>query len=239
MISDIHANLAALEAVSEDAERSGADAPPWVLGDIVGYGPEPNEVVAHLRDAKAVAIAGNHDRAAVRSIGVEEFNPLAARAVLWTADALSEESRTFLSSLPERLKRGKFTLVHGSPRDPIWEYMVSAAALEENLEHLSTPGCLFGHTHIPMLVWMKPGGPTLVESEHGKTIELGEDRFYLNPGSVGQPRDGDSRASYVLLDEEAGTVEFRRVRYDYSATQKRMEQARLPRALIARLAFGR
>jgi diadenosine tetraphosphatase ApaH/serine/threonine PP2A family protein phosphatase len=239
LVSDIHANLAALDAVLLDASAAGADTPPWVLGDIVGYGPDPNEVVSRLRELSATAVAGNHDLAAAGQIGVAEFNPLAETAVRWTSRTLDDESRAYLSSLPTRMEREGFTLVHGSPRDPVWEYLTSVEAFIENLQHFTTQACLFGHTHIPGVVVATSDGLSLAEYKLERPIELGNDRLFLNPGSVGQPRDGEPRASYVILDPDERTVEFRRVDYEVSVTQERMRRAGLPKALINRLAFGR
>lgn len=239
LLSDIHANLAAFDAVLLDASSAGVDTPPWVLGDSVGYGPDPNEVVARLRELSATAIAGNHDLAATGQIGIEEFNPLAATAVRWTAGVLDESSRAYLSSLPSRLETGHFTLVHGSPRDPAWEYLTSARAFAENLQHFTTQACLFGHTHVPVVVAADRKGLSIVSFEPEQPFELGGDRLFLNPGSVGQPRDGDPRASYAVLDIDERTIEYRRVAYKVGVTQERMRRAGLPKALVNRLAFGR
>jgi diadenosine tetraphosphatase ApaH/serine/threonine PP2A family protein phosphatase len=239
LLSDIHANLAAFDAVLVDASNAGVDTPPWVLGDSVGYGPDPNEVVARLRELSATVIAGNHDLAAAGQIGIEEFNPLAAAALRWTAGVLDKVSRAYLSSLPSRLEEGHFTLVHGSPRDPVWEYLTSAQAFVENLQHFTTQVCLYGHTHVPVVVASDRKGLSIVGFEPEQPVELGNDRLFLTPGSVGQPRDGDPRASYAVLDLDERTIEFRRVAYEVGVTQERMRRAGLPKALVNRLAFGR
>jgi diadenosine tetraphosphatase ApaH/serine/threonine PP2A family protein phosphatase len=239
VLSDVHANLAALEAVMADAADAGTDAPPWVLGDIVGYGPDPMEVVDRLRGLEARAISGNHDLAAAGQIPIDDFNPLAAAAVRWTSGVVDDSTREYLASLPARLEEGHFTLVHGSPRDPVWEYLTTAEAITESLAHFSTRVCLFGHTHVPIVI--DAGGPGLSVTPFvpGERLQLVAGRIYVNPGSVGQPRDGDPRASYAIVDPDASTIELRRVDYDIVATQARMRAARLPGPLINRLAFGR
>jgi diadenosine tetraphosphatase ApaH/serine/threonine PP2A family protein phosphatase len=239
VLSDVHANLAALDAVVADAVSAGSDAPPWVLGDIVGYGPDPVEVIDRLRGLGAKAIAGNHDLAAAGLIPIDDFNPLAAAAIRWTAGIIDADSRDYLASLPVRLEEGHFTLVHGSPRDPVWEYLTSAEALADSLAHFSTRVCLFGHTHVPIVIEAVGGDLSAKELAPGKELRLDAERMYVNPGSVGQPRDGDARASYAIVDPEVPSIEFHRVAYDVSATQARMRQARLPGPLVTRLAFGR
>jgi diadenosine tetraphosphatase ApaH/serine/threonine PP2A family protein phosphatase len=239
VLSDVHANLAALEAVIADAADAGTDTPPWVLGDIVGYGPDPTEVIDRLRGLGAKAIAGNHDLAAAGLIAIDDFNPLAAAAVRWTAGIIDDTAREYLASLPARLEEGDFTLVHGSPRDPVWEYLTSAEAITECLAHFSTPVCLFGHTHVPIVIDASSSDLAVTQFTSAEPLRLAAERMYVNPGSVGQPRDGDPRASYAIVEPDTSTIEFRRVAYDIATTQARMRRARLPGPLINRLAFGR
>jgi len=240
ILSDIHANLAALEAVLADARLQGVDSPPWVLGDIVGYGPDPDEVIEALRASDALAVAGNHDLAAVGALPLAEFNALAAAAAAWTAGVLKPDSQKYLQALPLKIeKAATCTLVHGSPRNPEWEYLTHIDGLVENLAHFDTPGCLYGHTHVPVLVLFDGAEPRVIEYKPGTPLRCDADRFYLNPGSVGQPRDGDRRASYALLDLQAREVEFRRVDYKVEITQQRMKMPRLPQPLVHRLALGR
>jgi len=238
VISDVHANLEALDAVLADA---GEFERIWSLGDLVGYGPQPNECIERLREFEHVAIAGNHDWGALGKLDLAEFNVDARQANLWTREQLAPRSWAFLDSLPEVLVEGEYTLAHGSPRHPIWEYIVYASVACLNFEHYGTRTCLVGHTHLPA-IFVGPDDegedcqvvPPLV----GGAVELGEERYIINPGSVGQPRDGDSRAAYLTLDAESGTIEHRRVAYDIEAVQARMREVALPPRSIARLEYG-
>lgn len=241
VISDVHANLAALEAVLADAQ--GDYDAVWCLGDSVGYGPEPNECVTRIRELGAIAVVGNHDWAALSRMDVEDFNPVAKRAVLWTREQLSAENTAWLGSLPAQpLVQGAFTLTHGSPRDPVWEYILYPATAAANYASFATAFCLVGHTHIPMLYVQQPETERKVRSlapVFGRRIALGGGwRIILNPGSVGQPRDNDPRSAYAILDTEAETWEARRVAYPIEVTQAHMRAAQLPERLINRLAFG-
>lgn len=258
ILSDVHSNLVALEAVLRDAEAQGPVDGVWCLGDTVGYGPQPNECVSRLRDCGALMVAGNHDRAATGAMGVEDFNADAAAAALWTRERLDEDARVHLDSLPEVayaggeelypiLKDGAsgadFTLVHGTLRWPVWEYLYSFEAAAAHLERQETPFGLVGHTHVPMVVVEGPEfehGCDMYRLDDGATVELDRARrVVINPGSAGQPRDGDPRSAYAVYDSDLATVTQRRVEYDVAATQKLMEPAGLPRWLIERLATGR
>jgi len=237
--SDIHANLVALDAVLEHAGPVDAI---WNMGDAVGYGPQPSECITRLCEFGAIWVAGNHERAATGAISTDEFNPAAATAAQWTANRLAADERAFLDALPETRIEGDFTLVHGSLRWPIWEYLVDFETARAHLSLQQTPFGFVGHTHIPMQVTELPEdrqGCELHRLADGDIVELGESRLVLNPGSVGQPRDGDKRASYGLLDTDARTFILRRVEYDIASTQKLMGEAELPHWLIERLAIGR
>jgi predicted phosphodiesterase len=240
VISDIHSNLAALRAVLEDSEREGAEEI-WCLGDLVGYGPEPNACVALIRERAGVCLGGNHDLAALGKMDLDYFNPDAAVAALWTNEVLTAASREFLAELPCLLERAPFTLAHGSPRHPEWEYVLTYGVARANFELLGTPYCLVGHTHWPT-AWRKvDGDENSLECEplrHASLYTLGDDPVILNPGSVGQPRDGDTRASYLLLDTDGLTVTARRVEYAIEQTQALMRIAGLPQRLIDRLTAG-
>jgi predicted phosphodiesterase len=240
ILSDIHANLPALEAVLEDAQGS-YDAV-WCLGDTVGYGPWPDECVKRVRDLSVVAVIGNHDWAALGRMDVEDFNPEARRAVLWTADHLSGESKEWLAALPSQpLEAEGYTLTHASPRDPIWEYVMYPAVAFANFDRFTTRCCLVGHTHVPALHVLAGGEKksSVIAPVFGRGMTLKENtRAILNPGSVGQPRDNDRRAAYALLDTEKGVWEPRRTEYNIEQTQRGMRQAGLPERLINRLAFG-
>jgi diadenosine tetraphosphatase ApaH/serine/threonine PP2A family protein phosphatase len=240
IVSDIHANLPAFEALL--AHAGGADRIDalWCLGDTVGYGPHPNECVTLLRTFDGRAVAGNHDLAACGKMGTEEFNEAAAQAAHWTARELSDASRAFLEELPLVATEDEATLVHGSLRWPEWEYLLSSEQAQAQFELQRTPVSLVGHSHIPFTCAEQPGSPPrLVHARDGDRIELGEGRWIVNPGGAGQPRDGDPRASYALYDSDERTVTHARVEYDIAATQRAMEEAGLPRWLIERLSEGR
>jgi predicted phosphodiesterase len=236
VLSDVHGNLPALEAVLEALKPYDAV---WQLGDIVGYGPQPDEVVARLADEKAIGVRGNHDSAAIGELDTDAFNDDARTAVEWTADRISSETRSWLAALPLRTVDQPFTLVHGSPRDPTWEYVFSAGVARANLPAFETRHCLVGHTHVPLVFReRKNGGMETTVARADATFKLDGARAIVNPGSVGQPRDGDPRASAMLLDTEKHRVEWRRVEYPIERTQKLMADLDLPVRLIARLQFG-
>jgi predicted phosphodiesterase len=239
VVSDIHANLAALDAVLTDLEHQPAVDGVWVCGDTVGYGPQPNEVIERLRQRDARAVMGNHDGAAVGVVDVGWFNDAAAAAIEWTAGVLTAESRAYLAALPERLVEGDLTMVHGSPREPIWEYIASPGIAAANLAAFDTTHCLFGHTHVPVVHAAADGAVTTHAPRAGATEPLPAGRALLNPGSVGQPRDGNPDSSYLVLDLGAATATFRRVGYDIATTQALMRERGLPRWLVERLAVGR
>lgn len=241
VLSDIHANLAALEAVLADAQPLNWEAV-WCLGDTVGYGPEPNECIARLRQLKPRAVVGNHDWAVIGLMDAEDFNHEARHSVLWTRDRLSAESLAWLRDLPkDPIVEGNFTLTHGSPHDPVWEYILYPSTAYANLEYFTTPFCLVGHTHVPAVFTLEEGERkmTLTRPRPGQAISLdGSRRAILNPGSVGQPRDSDARASYALLDTGRAVWQLRRVAYPIEVTQARMRAVGLPERLINRLDFG-
>jgi predicted phosphodiesterase len=239
VLSDIHSNLAALEAVLADLDGLPAVDELWVCGDIVGYGPQPNEVIERLRERRARAVMGNHDGAAIGLVDVAWFNDAAAVAVRWTGEVLDADSRDYLAALPERREESNLTAVHGSPRDPIWEYITSPAVAAANLSAFTTDVCLFGHTHYPVIYTDADDGLRETPGVAGSPAPLRDGRLMLNPGSVGQPRDGNPASSYLVVDREAGTAEFRRVRYDIGRTQALMREARLPNWLVERLSLGR
>lgn len=237
IISDIHSNLAALEAVLADA---GAVDELWCPGDVVGYGPNPNECVDILRHRRAICVAGNHDWAAIDRLSTADFNVDAATAAKWTAANLTPQSRRFLEGLPLTHSTGKFTLVHGTLRNPIWEYLLSPAEADDTFSLLKTPYCLVGHTHLPLVFVSPEDGRSSrrLEPPAGRALGLGDERLILNPGSVGQPRDGNPAASYALLDRASDEIECRRVSYDIERTQLLMQQFGLPARLWQRLSYG-
>ncbi len=235
VLSDIHGNLPALEAVL--AALAPFDAV-WHLGDVVGYGPEPDAVVARLDALGATGVRGNHDAAAIGALSTSAFNSEARAAVLWTASVITSETRDWLTALPETATIGDFTLAHGSPRDPIWEYVLTTPTARANFAVLTTRLALIGHTHLPLVFREDDGLVETIAPSDGSTLALDERRALLNPGSVGQPRDGDPRACGALLDLEAGTMSWRRVAYDIAIVQDRMRSAGLPKRLIDRLDHG-
>jgi predicted phosphodiesterase len=235
VLSDIHGNLPALEAVL--AELQPYDAV-WQLGDVVGYGPQPNEVVARLSDEGAGGVRGNHDAAALGELDTESFNDDARAAVEWTAARIEPSTRDWLATLPARAADEPFTLVHGSPRDPTWEYVFTSAVARSNMSAFETAHCLVGHTHIPMVFRERGNVVEALQPLPRRPVELGSRRMIINPGSVGQPRDGDPRASALLLDTDARSLEWYRVEYPVERVQRLMNDAKLPPRLARRLSFG-
>lgn len=244
VISDVHANLAALQAVLADIDAVAPDAAIWHTGDIVGYNAEPNEVVALLRKRGAVGVMGNHDAAVLGELDVKWFNPEAAAAVRWTATHLTPENATWLHALPKISEMGAATLVHASLLKPLEEYVIDAEGARENLLALSTPVLFHGHTHIPAY-WALRGNQSASVVIDGRAQPLLSPSL-INVGSVGQPRDRDVRASWVLWDRSddgsaigaLGTVQWRRVAYDVARTQALVRSAGLPEFLADRLADG-
>ena len=240
LISDVHANLTALDAVIQDA---GTFDQVWCLGDVVGYGPQPNECISRLREFDLICLAGNHDLAVVGKTSLWEFTQTAREVIFWTRHWLTAASHDWLSSLPAApLVVGHgITLVHASPRDPLWEYIVEREIARDNLAFIETPICLNGHSHMPVMFRKPWDGLKILEEPlkvNAPVRLMSYDQVFLNPGSVGQPRDEDPRASYALIDLETMTFTLRRVRYDFTVTQKLMKQAKLPDRLIRRLRFG-
>ena len=237
VISDVHANLAAFQAVL--AAAAGKWDKIWYLGDLVGYGPNPNECVELLRQHEHLALSGNHDWAALGKLDINDFNEDARTAVFWTRDTLTEESLTYLDSLPAKRVEGDFTLAHASPRHPVWEYILDFETALENFDHFDTPYCLVGHTHVPILIAEKEEDDLFIYvPDYKETIYLEDTRVIINPGSIGQPRDSDPRAAYALLNLEDLTWEFHRVNYPIAETQAQMRSFGLPEALVLRLDHG-
>lgn len=237
VISDIHANLTAFDAVLESAGKFDEI---WCLGDTVGYGPDPNECILRLRKLPHLTcLIGNHDAAALGNIDLNTFNREAKSSIQWTQKVLTDESREFLMSLPERVIVDSVTLAHGSPRSPVWEYLLDPVSAFENLAYFSTDLCVIGHTHIPV-IFQKPDDQVEMAGELIKDGEgfYVEGRMFLNPGSVGQPRDHDSRAAYAIYNPETRAWISHRVEYDVQSVQDRMRQAGLPSRLINRLEEG-
>ncbi len=267
LVSDIHSNLMALNAVLQALEDSGPLDGLICMGDIVGYGPQPNEVVEKLRTYPLQTILGNHDLAVIDKLDLGDFNQDAVDANVWTRYQLNEANRAWLESLCQGEHLGtlarlndKLTLAHGSPVEPIWQYLTRVVDATLNFSRFDTPLCFIGHTHLPRIFRLPAIGPSETAEqnkikkifagrekhpkvemripEDGYVLEIGDDRVLLNPGSVGQPRDGDSRAAYALFDDEAMTVTFGRATYDIGATQALMNEYKLPSRLSLRLDYG-
>jgi diadenosine tetraphosphatase ApaH/serine/threonine PP2A family protein phosphatase len=237
VISDIHANLTALEAVIVKAGNIDAA---WCLGDLVGYGPDPNECVTRIQQLPGLAcIIGNHDAAALQQIDDETFNPEARTAIHWTRRALSDNSLSFLNALPETVTLDQVTLSHGSPRHPVWEYLLDTRTATLSFDFFNTHYCFVGHTHLPVVYSLLDGSDyaLLAIPEAGKTLEM-KPRAILNPGSVGQPRDRDPRASFAIYNSTTNTWTLQRAAYDIAAVQSRMSAAGLPARHIQRLSSG-
>jgi diadenosine tetraphosphatase ApaH/serine/threonine PP2A family protein phosphatase len=234
LLSDVHANLPALEAVlaaSLDVEAL------WVTGDTVGYGADPSDVLALLRARNATLLQGNHDRAVATGEGLEWFHERAATAARMHTEWLTAEERDYLGGLPLTKAIDRFTLCHGSLRDPLWEYVTSATAAAATIAKSETPFCCNGHTHVPALFIESANGMRTVRPKTGEAYSL-ESRCLINPGSVGQPRDGDPRAAYAILDTHAGSVRFERAKYDIGDAQRRIRSRALPEMFAERLALG-
>ncbi len=239
LLSDVHANLTALDAVLTSLPKVDEI---WVMGDTVGYGPDPSEVIARLRERGAHLVAGNHDRAVATGEGLELFNPIAAEAALLHRSWVSADEIAALERLPLTLSRERVTFFHGSLRQPLWEYIFDTPVAEATLSIAPTPCSVCGHTHVPALFRLVDGVASGHAIRLGQTYPLAaaaapEGKLLINPGSVGQPRDRDPRASWALLDTERG-VTFQRTAYDVGATQRRMRARHLPDFLIERLAIG-
>jgi predicted phosphodiesterase len=237
VVSDIHSNLHALEAVLATVEAEAPDEL-WCLGDLVGYGPRPNECCATIAERADVCLAGNHDLAVRGTIDLEEFGGEAAVAARWTRDVLTPDAQTFLDGLePEGSAHG-VALYHGSARDPVWEYVLTDEGARATLELTEAPLILVGHSHVALQIVESGGEVSGGLAPADAELELDGVRALLNPGSVGQPRDGDPRAAYLLLDLEARRATYRRVEYDVKQTQREMRDAGLPEMLAGRLELG-
>jgi len=238
VVSDIHANLPALEAVMAAIESEQTDEL-WCLGDLVGYGAQPDECVARVRDSAAVCLAGNHDLVVAGAIDMSVFAADAGAAARWTVETIRPETLEYLLTLSPSGQRDGVELYHASIRDPVWEYVIDDRTAQYCLERQSSSLALIGHSHVP-LVWGYADGRFVGGMAPGDTmLELGEGPFLLNPGSVGQPRDGDPRAAFLILDTTANTATWRRVDYDIGRAQAAIAEAGLPQRLGSRLAEGR
>lgn len=237
ILSDPHANLPALETVLRDVGRVRPDLL-VCLGDFVGYGAQPNEVVAALRDRSVVSLSGNHDLAAIGMVDVRDFNPHAAMAALWTGEQLTPEAKSFLESLPSRAPFDGVELAHGSLRDPVWEYVLDDRTARANFVSEDFDVSLVGHTHVPAVFALVDEQLGRLSPVSGEQIQLPKGRLILNPGGIGQPRDGDPRAAWATWDTGQRIFTVTRLDYPIAEAQRAIRAAGLPGALADRLAHG-
>jgi diadenosine tetraphosphatase ApaH/serine/threonine PP2A family protein phosphatase len=241
VISDIHSNRHALEAVLQAVDAAEVDEI-WCLGDMVGYGAEPDACTALIRERSSVCLVGNHDLAVLGALDISTFSEAAAAAVEWTRGNVSEETLEFLASLDPIASRRGVGLFHASPRDPVWEYVLSADQAEAGFEAQEERIGLIGHSHIALYFVRAPGVrgyPQGAAAEEGIEIEVADGEWLLNPGSVGQPRDGDPRGAWLELDTEGWVARYHRVGYDVEGAAAAITAAGLPGLLAERLQVGR
>jgi len=241
VISDIHANLPALEAVLAEIDRNPPDEL-WCLGDVVGYGAQPNECARAARERCDLCLAGNHDLAALDALDISSFSPAAAEAAIWTRGQLEDESRTFLQSLKATDESRDVAVYHASPRDPVWEYVLWPEQAGECIARQATRISMVGHSHVALCFRADDDGDVDAtqgaQVAAGTTLDIAEGRWLLNPGSVGQPRDGDPRAAWLTLDTEAWTAAYERIEYPVEKAAESIIAAGLPEHLGKRLAVG-
>ena len=238
IVSDIHGNRHALEAVLADVASTDAREL-WCLGDVVGYGADPNDCCALVRDNAAVCLAGNHDLAVTGTIPLDEFSHGAALAARWTQEVLADDHVAWLRSLSPQGDEEGVGLYHASPRDPVWEYVLSTLLAELCLDVAEERVCLVGHSHVA-LSFVRPEGEAATGDTRraGDAIDMSLGEWLINPGSVGQPRDGDPRAAWLLLDTGSWRAEWRRTAYDIAGAAAAIRAARLPDSLAERLEYG-
>jgi predicted phosphodiesterase len=238
LVSDVHGNRHAFDAVLEAIAESGCEEV-WCLGDLVGYGAEPDACVALAREHAAICLAGNHDLGVIGTLPLEEFSRGAALAARWTQETIAAETRAYLESLSPQNTEEAVGLFHASPRDPVWEYVLSPLQAELCLDVQERRVCMIGHSHVALSFSRLRGasatGQTRGEDE---VVELADGEWLLNPGSVGQPRDGDPRAAWLELDLDGWTAVYRRVEYDIGGAAAAIRAAHLPDSLAERLSFG-
>jgi predicted phosphodiesterase len=235
VISDIHANLHALEAVAHAIEQEGTDEI-WCVGDIVGYGPQPNPCCDWAAAHTELCLAGNHDLGVLGTLDLAHFSDDAAAAASWTREVLTDQARGYLAGLEPSGERDGIGLYHASPRDPVWEYVLTWEAARDAIDDSGCDVTIVGHSHVPLAI-AEGDDPVAGHAVGGTEVDLGG-RWLLNPGSIGQPRDGDPAAAWLLLDLDARHASFRRTPYDVEATQAEIRELGLPDALAERLAHG-
>jgi diadenosine tetraphosphatase ApaH/serine/threonine PP2A family protein phosphatase len=238
IVSDIHGNRHALEAVLADISHTDASRL-WCLGDVVGYGADPNDCCTIVRDHAAICLAGNHDLAVTGELPLDEFSRGAALAARWTQEVLDPEHREWLTSLTPQDEEEGVGLFHASPRDPVWEYVLSTLLAELCFDAVPHQLSLIGHSHVALAFVRREGEAATGRARRGGDEEhVAGARWLVNPGSVGQPRDGDARAAWLLLDLEAQTVQWRRTEYDVAGAAAAIRSAHLPDSLAERLQYG-
>jgi predicted phosphodiesterase len=238
VISDIHGNRHAFEAALEAVAASDASEV-WCLGDLVGYGAEPDACVELAREHAAVCLAGNHDLAVTGELPLTEFSCGASLAAKWTQEVIAPENLDFLKSLRPQAQEGSVGLYHASPRDPVWEYVLSALLAELCMDVQTQRVALIGHSHVALSFVRREGELTTGEPRKGGAqLDVAEGEWLLNPGSVGQPRDGDPRASWMLLDLDTMVASYQRTDYDIAGAAAAIRAARLPDSLAERLEYG-
>lgn len=237
VISDVHSNLHALVAVRREIERERPDEV-WNLGDSVGYGARPSECCKILRRLAGRSLVGNHDLAAIGKLSLDGFSAVAAAAATWTREHLSKSAAEYLAELAPLSKLPDCELYHGSPREAVWAYVLEAESAADAFSLSSAPLVLVGHSHFPLAASTRAGRLEFDLAPGGTVVDLSSGRLLLNPGSVGQPRDGDPRAAYLMLDLDAARAEFKRVEYDVERSQAEIREAGLPEQLASRLSYG-
>lgn len=238
IVTDVHGNRPAFEAVIAAAEAAGADEM-WCLGDLVGYGAEPDACVALAERHCAVCLCGNHDLGVIGGLSLEDFSRGARIAAEWTRDTIAEDTREFLLALSPSAEARGYGLYHASPRDPVWEYVLSGLTAELCFDVSPFRVNFVGHSHVALSFHRAPGEPTAGSTRReGDELDLADGDWLLNPGGAGQPRDGDPRAAWLLLDSQANVARWQRTEYDVSAAQSAIRAARLPDSLAERLAHG-
>jgi diadenosine tetraphosphatase ApaH/serine/threonine PP2A family protein phosphatase len=238
VISDIHGNRHAFEAVLDAIGDSDCEEL-WCLGDLVGYGADPDACVALAREHAAICLAGNHDLGVRGELPLRDFSRGAAIAVEWTQRTITAETRAYLEQLEPANLEEKVGLFHASPRDPVWEYVLSPLQADLCLDAQRHRICLIGHSHVALSFSRQPGAAATGQTRQpDDELELAQGEWLVNPGSVGQPRDGDPRAAWLELDIDGGTATYRRTEYDISGAAEAILAARLPASLAERLAYG-
>ncbi len=238
VVSDVHGNRQALEAVLAEADAAAVDEI-WCLGDIVGYGGDPDACVELIREQASICLAGNHDLGVIGAISLDDFSDVARRAAEWTRAKISDDTREFLQALVPFNEDGEVSLFHGSSRDPVWEYVLSPLQADLGFDVQRHHVCLVGHTHVALSYHRPEQGETSGQTQHdGDRLDLSSGHWLVNPGSVGQPRDGDPRAAWLELDTDQWTSVYRRTDYDIDSAAWAIRAARLPHSLADRLSHG-